>query len=130
MSFHRLWGEQPGFAVGLVRRLVKDLQAVAAAQGPPSIAQLRRFLALCNCVASFAKACGTALSGEIAGAAPRRASVPIHPVHQRTHQWGCFATMRLFLPSCTLKRSSTAACGSWKLVHSQSTVAFGGSDLS
>lgn len=66
-SFHVLWAEQTAFAVRLVRNLVKDLQAVAAAEGQPRIAQLRRFLALCNCVASFAKACGKALSAEVAG---------------------------------------------------------------
>ena len=66
-SFHLLWAEQPAFAVRLVGNLVKDMQAVATTQGPATVAQLRRFLTLCNCVASFAKACGTALSTEVAG---------------------------------------------------------------
>ena len=66
-SFHRIWAEQASFAARLVRNLVKDMRAVAAAQKPAGAAQLRRFLAICNCVAAFAKACGAGLSTIIAG---------------------------------------------------------------
>ena len=68
LSLHVVWAEQTAFAAQLVRNLVKDMAAVAVGPGQATIAQLRRFLALCNCIAAFAKACGSSLAADIAGA--------------------------------------------------------------
>ena len=67
LSLHVVWAEETAFAVQLVRNLVKDMAAISVGPCQATVAQLRRFLALCNCVAAFAKACGGSLAAHIAG---------------------------------------------------------------
>jgi len=81
LSLHVVWAEETTFAAQLVRNLVKDMAAVSDGPGQASIAQLRRFLALCNCVAAFAKACGSSLAADIASVQDGREQTGLLHLH-------------------------------------------------
>ena len=71
VSLQLVWAEEAAFAAQLVRNLVRDMQAITGGPGQATVAQLRRFLALCNCIAAFAKSCGRSIGPTIAGVMQR-----------------------------------------------------------
>ena len=71
LSLKPVWEEEAPFAAQLVQNLVRDMQAVTCGPGQATVAQLRRFLALCNCIAAFAKSCGSSIASPIAGVLTR-----------------------------------------------------------